>query len=129
MNRQELLTPRLEENFLKDLHGRYVRKFGHLPHKIDEYEFFITERYEVISLRISESETWVPVLEITASLEKKGFINFSESRLSFFLTEQGYRYAEMDWKAKLLTWLNSNQGIIAGMALVVSVASLLLCAC
>lgn len=124
MNRQELLTPSLEEKFLKHLHDRYVKRFGHLTHKLNEYEFFITEPYEVISFKISETETWVPTVDITASLEKKGFIHFSEKRLSFFLTEQGYKHAELDWKAKSLTWLNSNQGVIAAAAFIVAVAGL-----
>ncbi|MDF1629122.1 MAG: hypothetical protein P1U78_04920 [Alcanivoracaceae bacterium] len=128
-NKNHLLTPHLEEKFLKELHRRYVDRYGHLTHKLDQYEFFTTELFEVIKQKITDEEYWYPTVDLAQSLEKKGFVRFSENRLGFFLTEQGYKFAEGSWKDKALSWLNSNQGVIAAGAFIVAIAGLFAGSC
>lgn len=123
MNKLQLLTPDLEDKFLKTLHDRYVENFGHLTHRLDEYEFFTVGAYEEIRLPISETETWTPTVDLAKSLEKKGLLRFSENRTSFFLTEQGYKRAEIGRTEKILTWLNMNQGVISAATFIVSIVS------
>lgn len=119
-----LLTKKHESAFLKLLHGRYVDRFGHLGHKLDEYEFFTSERPAEIAIHVSDSSEWHPVVDLAKILEKKGYVRFSDNRTSFFLTELGYRVAEEKISDKALTWLNKNQGAIAAAAFIVSIASL-----
>lgn len=126
MSKSALLTNELERKYLKLLHSRYVEMFGHLAHKLDDFPFFITEMPSEIAIEISGSETWYPVSELAQSLEKKGLVRFSETRTKFFLTELGYAKAEQSLVERTLTWLNSNQGVIAAAAFIISVAGLFL---
>lgn len=124
MSKSALLTKELERKYLKSLHSRYVERFGHLAHKLDEFPFYTTEMPSEIAIKISESETWYPVVELAQSLEKKGLTHFSENRTTFFITELGYAKAEQGLVGRALTWLNSNQGVIAAAAFIISIAGL-----
>jgi hypothetical protein len=124
MDKKSLLTSKLESKFLDYMHRRYVGKFGHLGHKLDELPFYITETPDEIAIPLSDTETWYPVTDLASALEQKGSVRFDENRTIFYLTKAGYRQAESGRIGAFLTWLNSNQGVIASVALIASIVAL-----
>lgn len=129
MNKSALLTKSLEAKFLKSLYQRYIERFGHLAHKLGEYAFYTTEMPPEIALKLPDSTIWYPVVELAESLEKQGLVNFSENRTTFFLTELGYKSAEQGRLGIILTYLNSNQGVIAAAAFIISIIGLFVGSC
>ncbi|MFK8933442.1 hypothetical protein ACJBLB_03485 [Acinetobacter junii] len=121
MQNQLLLNRKLENKLLHYMYQRYIRKFGHLGHKLDELPFYITETPSEIAIKLSDTETWYPIVDLALSLEQMGLVHFNKNRTKFYLTEAGYKQVESGRIGVLLTWFNRNQGVIAFAALIISI--------
>ncbi|WP_147296173.1 hypothetical protein [Chromobacterium violaceum] len=63
------------------------------------------------------------VIDWAKELEIKGLIKFPPNGYEFFLTKAGYEAVSRSRLQKITIWLNKNPGVIALLALLVSLGS------
>jgi len=121
----------MEQKLLGIIYRRYIERFGRGVRNLDEFPVLITSSEvflsEIPEMREVEGSMARDLfIDAMRELEVSGFVRYDQ-KMSFFLTEAGYRRAAMTRTDKFLEFCNRNEGLavpISVISLIISVIAL-----
>lgn len=128
------ITKEMEDKLLRIIYQRYTKEHGYGTRKLSAYKVLITggELFEEEMPEIVERDTEQNIkryllLDILQELRAKGYLNFSEDNISYWLSPEGYEHASKSKLEHFITYLNNNSGWaipLAFLSLIISVVAL-----
>jgi hypothetical protein len=122
------IKAKTEKIFSKWLYSEYIRRKGYGIRNINNCEFYTTQSHEHLPQELYKIDGSGPktyIGECARELEKKKLVMFCADNMKFFITEEGYwSFSRNRWQ-KIQEYLNKNPGTLSAIALVTSIASLI----
>lgn len=128
------ITKEMEDKLLRIIYQRYTKEHGYGARKLSAYKVWITggelfeeEMPEIAELETEQNMKRYLLLDILQELTAKGYLNFSEDKISYWLSPEGYEHASKSKLEHFITYLNNNSGWaipLAFLSLIISVIAI-----
>ncbi|MGO2242661.1 MAG: hypothetical protein ACTH5D_12970 [Halomonas sp.] len=94
------ITKEMEDKFLQIIYQRYTQEHGYGTRKLSEYKVLITggeefeeEMPEIVEHDQAQNMKRYLLVDILDELRAKGYLNFSEDNIRYWLSPKGYEQA------------------------------------